>query len=563
MPQSKASLYLQDNNFKFQHHHHGATIANNNDKQPRQPLGQAFDLSSLGADLPPNTGPPGTVPVTNGSSSNANKNLSHVPCKFFKQGNCQAGDSCPFSHNVEGALAADRLPCKYFLRGNCKFGLKCALAHYLPDGTRVNAKNILGTNGNNNGNGYSNQSYGAKQQRYSHGQTTNYNINQGNASSQTKASPEYSYGRMENPEEEFTARARYTSASPPDAHPAGAATLSSTGYYNNYHVNQHSQSQQQSQPSKQPAFPQFGQQNVYPQQQQQQYQQPQQHYTQSRHVTPQEAPISLNTLTDDSLTRFLRQLQQEQQTPRKQESLSWSPVEQYTKPADYQYPQWGVQHRRVSSHNQPHSLGNTYSNAFSDVSTFNVPTTQLQNTIRRSYSTGGQFPTLRTAISPPQSCATSGINIQSSTPSANTPTSRFSFSSGASTAFSQVNDYSLPIKPNNLQCLYQNISLASPVFDDEEDEGRESNGFDYNSSKPQGNSDAVFEEDFLPGSLADVILTPQELKRRDSRSQSGTLNNRQSLRGLLEEIGYTEVDEEDDFDVKPRATPHEDVFLME
>lgn len=105
--------------------------------------------------------------------------------------------------------------------------------------------------------------------------------------------------------------------------------------------------------------------------------------------------------------------------------------------------------------------------------------------------------------------------------------------------------------------------LSVTSFDDEEDEGRESNGFDYNSSKPQGNSDAVFEEDFLPGSLADVILTPQELKRRDSRSQSGTLNNRQSLRGLLEEIGYTEVDEEDDFDVKPRATPHEDVFLME
>ncbi|ABN64587.1 zinc finger protein, partial [Scheffersomyces stipitis CBS 6054] len=68
-----------------------------------------------------------------GSSSNSSKNLSHVPCKFYKQGICQAGNSCPFSHNLDGTLAADKLPCKYFQKGNCKFGLKCALAHFLPD----------------------------------------------------------------------------------------------------------------------------------------------------------------------------------------------------------------------------------------------------------------------------------------------------------------------------------------------------------------------------------------------------------------------------------------------
>lgn len=90
--------------------------------------------------LPPNTGPPGTVPVTN-NGSNSNKNLSHVPCKFFKQGVCQAGSSCPFSHNFDGSLGADKLPCKYFQKGNCKFGLKCALGHYLPDGTRINSRN--------------------------------------------------------------------------------------------------------------------------------------------------------------------------------------------------------------------------------------------------------------------------------------------------------------------------------------------------------------------------------------------------------------------------------------
>lgn len=103
----------------------------------------AFDLSAISDQLPPNTGPPGLVPV-NGltSNANANKNLRHVPCKFFRQGICQAGNSCPFSHNLEGSLGADKLPCKYFQKGNCKFGLKCALAHFLPDGTRVNSKSL-------------------------------------------------------------------------------------------------------------------------------------------------------------------------------------------------------------------------------------------------------------------------------------------------------------------------------------------------------------------------------------------------------------------------------------
>lgn len=72
-----------------------------------------------------------------GSSAKAS-NLSHVPCKFFKQGSCQAGDSCPFSHAINASTAD--APCKYFQKGNCKFGNKCALAHILPDGRRVNGK---------------------------------------------------------------------------------------------------------------------------------------------------------------------------------------------------------------------------------------------------------------------------------------------------------------------------------------------------------------------------------------------------------------------------------------
>lgn len=110
----------------------------------------AFDLSSILDQLPPNTGPPGTVRIngSSGSLNTSNKNLSHVPCKFFRQGVCQAGNSCPFSHNLDGTLAADKLPCKYFQKGNCKFGLKCALAHFLPDGTRVNSKGLSYRRGN-------------------------------------------------------------------------------------------------------------------------------------------------------------------------------------------------------------------------------------------------------------------------------------------------------------------------------------------------------------------------------------------------------------------------------
>ncbi|BCS05148.1 putative spindle poison sensitivity protein Scp3 [Aspergillus luchuensis] len=63
-------------------------------------------------------------------------NTKHVPCKFFRQGACQAGPACPFLHSTDAAI--DYAPCKYFTKGNCKFGAKCALAHILPDGRRVN-----------------------------------------------------------------------------------------------------------------------------------------------------------------------------------------------------------------------------------------------------------------------------------------------------------------------------------------------------------------------------------------------------------------------------------------
>ncbi|QRW05300.1 hypothetical protein RhiLY_04299 [Ceratobasidium sp. AG-Ba] len=59
------------------------------------------------------------------------KDLSHVPCKFFKVGGCTAGSACPFSHHVNEP-GESKSVCTWFVKGSCKFGHKCALAHVLP-----------------------------------------------------------------------------------------------------------------------------------------------------------------------------------------------------------------------------------------------------------------------------------------------------------------------------------------------------------------------------------------------------------------------------------------------
>ncbi|KAI8062400.1 hypothetical protein BC940DRAFT_349600 [Gongronella butleri] len=68
---------------------------------------------------------PASPPLPTKSQQKAS-NLSHVPCKFFKQGTCTAGANCVFSHNL---APSTETVCKYFLKGNCKFGTKCALLH--------------------------------------------------------------------------------------------------------------------------------------------------------------------------------------------------------------------------------------------------------------------------------------------------------------------------------------------------------------------------------------------------------------------------------------------------
>ncbi|KAI5806210.1 hypothetical protein EDC01DRAFT_138532 [Geopyxis carbonaria] len=92
---------------------------------PKQPQGPSNSAAG-----------PGLPAFETGRSPPGSKNLNHVPCKFFRQGACQAGKACPFSHNTDPTT--ETTPCKYFSKGNCKFGQKCALAHILPDGRRVN-----------------------------------------------------------------------------------------------------------------------------------------------------------------------------------------------------------------------------------------------------------------------------------------------------------------------------------------------------------------------------------------------------------------------------------------
>ncbi|KAI4226196.1 MAG: hypothetical protein LQ349_006921 [Xanthoria aureola] len=53
-----------------------------------------------------------TMPM-NGMPFNA-AHTSHVPCKFFRLGQCQAGKACPFSHSTD--LSSVDTPCKYFAK---------------------------------------------------------------------------------------------------------------------------------------------------------------------------------------------------------------------------------------------------------------------------------------------------------------------------------------------------------------------------------------------------------------------------------------------------------------
>ncbi|KAJ1991486.1 hypothetical protein GGI25_003469 [Coemansia spiralis] len=98
-----------------------------------------------------------------GGGGHKGGSTKHIPCKFYKHGNCTAGANCFFSHDI--SLFVDKSVCKYFVKGNCRYGNKCALLHTnqldgnisvrpaakSSNGTRI-AQNNNRTAGANNGN---------------------------------------------------------------------------------------------------------------------------------------------------------------------------------------------------------------------------------------------------------------------------------------------------------------------------------------------------------------------------------------------------------------------------
>ncbi|KAF8537098.1 hypothetical protein BDD12DRAFT_918158 [Trichophaea hybrida] len=150
-----------------QHHHSRSSSARRSISATQGQLPSVLNGSTasntMPTPVPPKQGhaqPPGIpmgpgVPPFDGSRSPpGSKNLNHVPCKFFRQGACQAGKACPFSHSTDPSNEA--APCKYFSKGNCKFGAKCALAHILPDGRRVNRPALNGLQFGRMDTGYTN-----------------------------------------------------------------------------------------------------------------------------------------------------------------------------------------------------------------------------------------------------------------------------------------------------------------------------------------------------------------------------------------------------------------------
>ncbi|WFD08243.1 hypothetical protein MVES1_003615 [Malassezia vespertilionis] len=57
--------------------------------------------------------------------------LGQVPCKFFRNNGCSAGDACPFAHTFP-AEGQQKAVCQWYVKGSCRFGHRCALAHIMP-----------------------------------------------------------------------------------------------------------------------------------------------------------------------------------------------------------------------------------------------------------------------------------------------------------------------------------------------------------------------------------------------------------------------------------------------
>ncbi|KAJ2158444.1 hypothetical protein GGF46_003761 [Coemansia sp. RSA 552] len=94
----------------------------------------------------------------NGGGINGGSTM-HIPCKFYKHGNCTAGSNCYFSHDIN--LFVEKSVCKYYVKGNCRYGNKCALLHTgSNDGSGPRSQKAGGGGGNGGGRGAQNHRAG-------------------------------------------------------------------------------------------------------------------------------------------------------------------------------------------------------------------------------------------------------------------------------------------------------------------------------------------------------------------------------------------------------------------
>lgn len=479
----------------------------------------AFNFASISAQLPPNTGPAGTVPVSTGNNANnTNKNLSHVPCKFFRQGVCQAGNSCPFSHNLDGTLAADKLPCKYFQKGNCKFGLKCALAHFLPDGTRVSSKNLMMNHNynNNNGNNNNNNNSSNNNNGFNSNQPYGQSQNQMRRSSSTTSS-NFQNGNLRNDYSNSNLNNYYAPANTSGNHQPSSHGLSSGS--------------QSSQPID----------------------------ITSTSFSPNSAGIN-NSLSpvgsgNNNIANFINIGSNNKYQP---------------------YPNSNSQNDSAnSSFNGNSSLSHTnslFSNSSSVQPNGNLNLQQISlatgtslGSNNNAYSitpTQGVFRSYSFNTSPSQTSNTYHANANLN---ANANSNFVQSPQSASSAYKISHSFSSRLPPSHSSPSYNLSNNDSAIVDDEDEVGDEMNS-----------ENGFFEEDYVPGSLGDLILTPQELQRRDSRSQSGTLLVKPNLSSILSSTEEDdEIPKQKTLTTQPKNTdknesspnksssPHEDVFLME
>lgn len=86
----------------------------NGDTPHRNPIPMAGGMPFNAARSPPNAKSKHSELFQRRVAAYSTPDTSHVPCKFFRLGQCQAGKACPFSHSTD--VSSVDTPCKYFAK---------------------------------------------------------------------------------------------------------------------------------------------------------------------------------------------------------------------------------------------------------------------------------------------------------------------------------------------------------------------------------------------------------------------------------------------------------------